>query len=63
MDVFIEEIKILHRMSKAAKAGDKVICPGCLDVFEKKKDHHVFCKGDSKRCADWYWNIVKDWGD
>lgn len=68
-DVYLsdEDLKtkheILHKMSKASKVGDKVICPACERVFVKESERQVFCGVVGKYCGYLYWNIVKDWGD
>jgi len=48
-----------YKLNKAAKVGDKLVCPSCGTEFEKTNYQQVFCKSKSgTKCKDKYWNTV-----
>lgn len=52
-------MKKQYRKNKAAKVGDRCICPSCNTLFVKVSYQQAFCKTQGGTvCKDKYWNTV-----
>lgn len=55
----ISELRKFYLQAKSAKIGQRVQCPSCGEMFEKKYYHQSFCQTKSgTTCKDFYWNNV-----
>lgn len=52
-------MKKQYHKNKAAKVGDRCICPSCNTLFVKGSYQQAFCKIQGGTvCKDKYWNTV-----
>ena len=51
----IPELKKIYVITKNAKVGEIITCPGCGENIIKTSYQHTFC---DKICKDRYWNNV-----
>lgn len=55
----MKNIKEKYKINKAAKVGNKCVCPSCGTHFMKTHYAQAFCKSrGGTKCKDKYWNTV-----